>query len=254
VIFTESPYEDAAQARVASPVDVCWTSERSSVPRLQMANRKTQYLPHAYDPQRHAPAAPDGPDDVPAHDVVFVGTGFHERVELLADVDWAGIDFGLYGTWTLLGSRHPLRQHLRGGTMTNARTIALYRRAKIGLNLYRSSERYGRNAPRVAEAESLNPRAYELAACGVFQISDWRPEVAEVFGSAVPTVDSAAELSAQLRYFLAHPEGRAASAHRARLAVQPQTFAARAAQLLEDLDAVEDSSQPLPALAGQKGA
>ena len=109
VLFTESPYEDDKQARVADLVDLCWTTERTSTQRLG-----ARYMRHAYDPERHVPSWACPTAEVPAHDVVFVGTGFAERIELLAGVDWQGIDLGLYGEWSLLGSRHKLRKYVRG--------------------------------------------------------------------------------------------------------------------------------------------
>src|SRR4030095_6053999 len=118
VLFTESPYEDEAQCRVAALVDVVWTNERTSAQPLGAG-----YLRHAYDPARHPPTA--GLDyDVPAHDVVFVGTGFEERIEQLAAVDWRGIDLGLYGEWSLLGSRSKLRQFVRAGPISTETTAA----------------------------------------------------------------------------------------------------------------------------------
>jgi len=228
VLLTESPYEDEAQARVAALVDVVWTTERSSAHRLGAG-----YLRHAYDPARHHLAAPD--ESVSAHDVVFVGTGFEERIEQLAAVDWTSIDLGLYGTWSLLGSRHKLRQFVRGGPLKNDMAVNLYRRAKIGLNLHRTSQTFGRGVVHVAGAQSLNPRAYELAACGVFQVSDARPEFKEVFGDSVPTF-LPGQLEDVLRAYLLDSPARHYAARQARVAVASHTFAARAAQLLADLE------------------
>lgn len=239
VLFTESPYEDEPQARVASLVDMCWTTERTSVVRLAQANPRVRYLRHAYDPARHR-ADLDLDLDVPAHDVVFVGTGFSERIEALRSVDWEGIDLGLYGEWSLLASGDRLRRagFVRSGPISNETTAALYRRAKIGLNLHRSSVTYGRGKPRIEHAESLNPRAYELAACGVFQVSDFRQELGETFGDSVPTF-APGQLEDVLRAYLLDSPARRYCAHRARGKVGPHTFAARAAQVLADLDAVD---------------
>jgi spore maturation protein CgeB len=255
VLFTESPYEDEQQARMASLVDMCWTTERTSVETLSKANPNVRYIRHAYDPARHRP---DAPLDLslPAHDVVFVGSGFAERIELLKSVDWSGIDLGLYGEWGLLGSRSKLRQYVKGGTVSNEAATGLYRRARVGLNLHRASTAYGRNAPRVERAESLNPRAYELAACGLFQVTDARAEVAEIFGDAVPTFVPD-QLEDILRAYLQDSPARHYAARRARAAIQPHTFAARAAQVLADLDSFERpylQSLETPAYAGLKGA
>jgi len=237
VLFTESPYEDDAQARLAERVDVCWTTERTSMRKLG-----ARYLRHAFDPARHLPPSAARDEDVPAHDVVFVGTAFEERINILEQVNWSGIDLGLYGEWSLLGSRNPLRKHVRGKWVDNRVTTALYRRARIGLNLYRTSQTYGRGKSHVAYAESLNPRAYELAACQVFSISDWRPEVEEIFGSSVPTFRTPCELEHLVWVSLQDSPERRRLAHEARQAVLPHTFAARAAQVLADLEQFDDRS------------
>lgn len=235
LILTESPYDDALQFRILPAAQVVWTNERRSLDVLRLGHPNTHYLPHAYDPERHSPTlAVDG--DVPSHDCVFVGTGFQERIDTLAAVDWTGIDLGLYGNWDLLPSRHPLRQYVRGREVPNTTTVALYRRAKIGLNLYRTSMGYGRDAFRVKNAESLNPRALELAACGVFTISDHRAEVDEVFGRAVPTFKTPAELEATIRYWLApeHDIERQDTAAQLPARVKGHTFDAMAAQIERD--------------------
>jgi spore maturation protein CgeB len=232
VLFTESPYEDLPQLRVAQLSTWSWTMERSSTRTLRAG-----YLPHAYDPARHYVAEADA--SIPAHDVVFVGTGFIERCETLAAIDWTGIDLGLYGEWGLLGSRSKLREFVRGGLLSNAETIALYRRASIGLNLFRTSAVYGRHVPHFTRAESANPRTFELAACGVFQVSDVRPEIGDLFGSSIPTATGPADMESLIRRALGQPEWRQQCADQARQRVAPHTYAARAAQALTDLEHLE---------------
>jgi hypothetical protein len=232
LVFTESPYDDDRQARVAPLADVCWTNERASVPILRAANPNTHYLPHAFDPLRHNPAIRiTGEADLPRHDVVFVGTLFSERQEVLQAVDWSGIDLGLYGQQPYLGSRAKLRQHVKGSIVPNDVTAALYRRARIGLNLYRTSIGFGKGTPRIAGAESLNPRALELAAAGCFTISDYRAEVMEVFGDLVPTFRTPAELETLVRRYLSDDAGRERVRSMLPGAVSGRDFAAMAARV-----------------------
>jgi spore maturation protein CgeB len=235
VLFTESPYEDDQQELMSALADIAWTNERTSGARL-----RARYIRHAYDPLRHRP---DMPLDLslPAHDVIFVGSGFPERIEILKAVDWSGIDLGLYGEWGLLGPTAKLRRYVRSGPVSNETAVGLYRRARIGLNLHRSSRSYGRHSERVHYAESANPRTYELAACGLFQMSDYRAEIHELFGDAVPTI-TAERLEEMVRINLADSPYRHRTARAARDAVRPHTFAARAAQVLADLDAYDDRS------------
>jgi hypothetical protein len=252
LLLTESPYDDGKQGRLTPYARVVFTNERASVGLLRRWYEQTKhnpfdmrgaqrvhYLPHAYDPSRHRPVSAERADDatVPSHDVVFVGSGFTERQEMLSGVDWSdlGLDFGLYGHWPYLGSRSRLRRYLHRGTVPNEITAALYRRATLGLNLYRQSVGSSRNATRIAGAESLNPRALELAATGTPHLSDWRPEVEEVFGDLVPTFRTPAELAAQLQAL--HRDAARLADLRAALParVADWTFDARAQQLLGHL-------------------
>jgi hypothetical protein len=242
VLFTESPYDDTQQDRIVPWIDVAWTNERTSADV-----DKVRYLPHALNAHVHTDAATLQDQDVPSHDVVFVGTGFQERIDTLAAVDWSGIDLGLYGTWDLLGPRHHLRKYIRGGFQPNAKAAALYRRAKIGLNLYRTSKGFGKDAPRISRAESLNPRAYELAATGCFTISDYRKEVEEKFGDVVPTFTTPAELAALVRRWVNDDAGRARVRTVLPDMVTADTWDHRAVQVehdLHDVGTVAGHAQP----------
>jgi spore maturation protein CgeB len=234
VLFTESPYDDERQERILPHVDIAWTNERTSVDLFRKINPNTYYLPHAYNDEKHRPDDNDGPE-VPSHDVVFVGTGFKERVELLRAVNWDGIDFGLYGHWSILGPRNKLRKHLKSAEIDNEITSALYHKAKIGINLHRTSKGFGRDAPQIDRAESLNPRAYELAACGCFYISDDRAEVYEIFNGSVPVFKSADELGFIIRHYLEHEEERKKAAARLPSVVRGHSWRDRAEQMMRDL-------------------
>lgn len=238
VVFTESPYDDLKQAKVAAWVDAVWTHERASLPYLRMHNPNTFYLRHAIDPGRHSPNIPV-PASTPAHDVVFVGTGFQERCDVLAAVDWEGIDLGLYGTWSLLGSRSKLRRYVRGEPMDNRYAVQLYRAAKIGLNLHRTSLGFGRDAEHTDVGESVNPRALELAACGVFTISDYRPEMDDIFGELVPTFTDPSDLGDMVRSYLERDRERQRIARLLPDAVAGETFDVRVEQMLDGLACVE---------------
>lgn len=240
VLFTESPYDDAGELRMAKMVDGCWTSERSAVSTFRAVTPNVGYLRHAWHPERHTPAPQPGDEAVHAHDVVFVGSAWENRLEFLDAIDWTGIDLGLYGTWPshLVGSRHPLRQYVRDQQVDNRVAAALYRRAKIGLNIYRLSKGWGLGSERIAQAESMNPRAYELAACGTFHVSTYRAEVPETFGDLVPTCRTPNEAGLLIREYLAHPERRQQMAAELPARVAGQSWNDRATTVLGDLQAL----------------
>lgn len=240
VLLTESPYDDDKQGRFIAQADVAWTNERSSVAYLQQWNEHVYYVPHAYNTEK---VAHEPNPELPKHDVLFIGTGFKERIEMLEKVDWTGIDLGLYGTWELLGSRHRLRKYVRGEYVDNAVAQQMYQNAAINLNLYRTSRGFGRNTERVTDAESLNPRALELAAGGCFHLSDYRPEVTEVFGDSVPTFTTPKELEESIRFYLANPNERQRMAATLPRLVEGATFQERAKNLLRDLQAFDAIGQ-----------
>lgn len=241
LLLTESPYDLEKEKAWAAHADLVWTNERSSVEALRAVNPRTFYLPHAMRPEVHRVDL-ETPEDTPAHDVVFVGSSFQERVDLLSKIDWSGIDFALYGNWGSLGPRSRLRQYVRAGVTDNEKTAALYRRAKVGLNLYRTSIGWAKHGPKIDHAESLNPRAYELAATGCFHVSQHRAEVAERFGDLVPTFKTADELSAILRVWLADDVGRRRVAAQLPACVQAETWEARGRQMAADLQAAYPSA------------
>lgn len=239
-LFTESPYEAEKELDVARIVAGCWTHERTAVEAFQAVNPRVSYLPHAWHPGIHTAIPQPGDEAVRAHDVVFVGSGFRERVSFFNAIDWTGIDLGLYGIWDGLGLNDQLQACVRSdGPIANTEAAALYRRAKIGLNLYRrlANNIFGLDRPENwVHAESLNPRAYELAACGCLQVSEKRAEVREVFGEMVPTFRTPQEASVVIRHWLNDPNGWALRAQ-AQESVRARSWIERAGQVLRDLRA-----------------
>jgi spore maturation protein CgeB len=221
-----------------NPPSGVWTNERSSVAAFASVNPRSGYIAHAWHPERHMPEPQEHDADVEAHDVVFVGTGFTERIEWFKAIDWTGINLGLYGSWERLGSKSPLRQCVRGGQVNNVATAALYRRAKVNLNFYRKSMGSANNAPRITYAESLNPRAYELAACGAFHLSDYRAEVAEKFGALVPTFSTPKEAEGLIRRWLADETGRRTVAAQLPACVAEDSWVHRARQIIGDVQSL----------------
>lgn len=223
VILTESPYQWEAEARVASGFNWAFTNERRSVEAFRRLRadyhhphpERVHYLPHGYDPARHVPRAVGAEY---ASDVCFIGSPFPERQALFGAVDWTGIDLRVFGLWTDPDDVRTI--HEAGGFVDNEEAHRWYAGAVIVVGHHRSIRYFGR-AETIAsgDAESLNPRVYELAAAGRFQVcDDSRPELTEIFGWSVPTyrADDPADLERVLRWFLAHPEERARCAAEAR--------------------------------------
>lgn len=225
LLCTESPYDMADELRLAAQVDGVWTHERAMLEAFRAVNPCTAYLPHAWRPGVHdAPAVVGGP----TCDVLFCGSLFEERIAFLEAIDWTGLDLALYGTTELLPKRSPLRQYVRGGLVSNAQLVDLARGAQVAINCFRTP-------PAGQVAESLNPRLYEMAAAGVCSVSDWRAEVPEIFGAAVPTFTTPAEAGAVIRGLLADPARRQQVRAQAQDAVRGATWIARGQQMVQDM-------------------
>lgn len=246
IIFTESPYEDDKQLALAEHCDVALLNDPTNAERFEAVTGagRTLYLPHAYRPSVHHLAGGGAEVDV---DFAFVGTGYPSRIEFFDGMRTAGAfedrEVVLAGMWQGLDApperypdygQHPLVQyvpHPLDECVDNTEAADLYRRTRVGINLYRrEAER-----PEHVEGLTLGPREVEMAACGLFFLRDRRPEGDHTL-DMLPTFGGPAEAAELLAYYLRKDDERAALAARAREAVAELTFKNHAARLLTLLD------------------
>jgi spore maturation protein CgeB len=224
-VGTEAPYlRDELQ--VAPHYTHWFTNERASVDLFRTYGANAHYLPTAYHPQRHVPGPAD-PDK--AADVVFIGGAYPERKRMLEGAAWAGINLCWLGT--LKESNDPF-----AGVVPNSEVIEWYRSSKISLNFHRTTGDFWQGEQiDPSMAESLGPRAYEVPASGGFLLSDPRPELFDVFGDAAAVFErgNPDDLTRQVKYWLAHPDRREATAKAQHQAILPHSYTDRARRLLE---------------------
>lgn len=222
VLLTESPYQDTMQGNIIRhpAVVAALTNERlSAAPLAETAGKPVAYLPHAYDPARHFPQAVGADYQT---DVYFHGTLWPEREAL-----FAGLDALPYRV-KIGGGRLSDIANYGAQTLPNDELAQYYCGTRIALNHHRV---HTAETPR--PAESLGPRAYEIAACGAFQLCDaTRPELFELLGGTVGTYRDAADLRDKITYWLRRDAERERMAANARAHVQACTFAARAKNVL----------------------
>lgn len=234
LLCTESPYQLDEERMVAEHYDVVFTNDRGAPPRFSFNPPGTvHHLAHAYHPAVHTP---EGPSADPC-DVFFCGTRYPERAALLDGVNWDGIAV-CDRSVDYSGGVDPVELFKK--MLPNVETATYYRAARISLNQHRSLKQPTGDAHISAgEALSLNPRAYEIPACGGFMVSDARADLEQVFGAGVvPTYHDSESLERVIRYYLAHEDERRALADRQRAAVLPHSWAARARQVLDTLTAI----------------
>lgn len=119
----------------------------------------------------------------------------------------------------------------------------------MNLNLHSSVS----DADVVAQGDFVNPRTFELAAAGAFQLVDARALLPELFAPGeLATFTSLPEMLLGIDYYLAHPEERRAIAQRGRERVLAEHTYARRMETL--LAAVADCLGPWPEAEAPKAA
>lgn len=171
------------------------------------------YLPTGCDPRIHAPIKLT-PEERQrwGSPLSFVGAGYHNRRQTFAGL--AHLPFKIWGTeWPGMKPFDRLVQEA-GRRLTPEEYTKIFNATDINLNLHSSNERDGVDPT----GDFLNPRTFELAACGVFQLVDERALLAECFkpGEEIVTFSSVNDLKEKIAYYLERPEERQTIARRGR--------------------------------------
>lgn len=246
--FVDDPYCTDDTVAIAPHYDIVFTAERTCVSLYQSIGcPHVHHLPVAVHPLLYQPMP------VPEKyrtDVCFIGNAFLNRVQIIDAIApvLKGKRVYIGGlSWRRLARFEQLRPFIHEGWTEVPETIKYYNGAKIVINLHRTPEahkdnRNSRNWP----AESVNPRTFEMAACGAFQLTDRRAELPVHFrtddpGEASPeiaTFYTPEELAFKIEYYLRHGEERNRIAVRGfRRTLRDHTFARRIGGMLDVLEA-----------------
>jgi spore maturation protein CgeB len=118
-----------------------------------------------------------------------------------------------------------------GARVSTEDCVRIFNAAKVNINLHSSIQA----KELVTGGDFVNPRTFEVAGCGAFQLVDRRSLMAELFAEGELAVfDRMEELAPLVEHYLAHPEEREAIAKRGQARVLAEhTYAARMKTLLE---------------------
>lgn len=188
------------------------------------------YLPQACAPEHHRPLSLTNEEKKSfGSDLSFMGAGYYNRrafFEKLVD-----FDFKIWGSgWDLSSPAGRLVQK-NGVRVNEDECVKIYNAAKINLNLHSSTFHEGVNPI----GDFVNPRTFEIAACGGFQLIDYRSELSELFesGTEIICYKDIDELRDLITYFLKNPDemARIASMGQSR-ARRDHTFENRMREML----------------------
>lgn len=187
------------------------------------------YLPLAANPAVHRPLELSAVERKRYGAAVsFMGAGYPNR--RLAFRDLSDVDLAIFGSEWEGDAALAARVRFGGRRIETDETVKIFSATDINLNLHSS---LSKDNP-VPPGDFVNPRTFELAMCGAFQLVDRRELLAELFtDQELAQFGSVSELKEKIGYFVAHPEERAAFAGRARdRALRDHTYAARMEALL----------------------
>lgn len=188
------------------------------------------YVQTACDPEVHRPVTLDSEETASyTCDLSFAGAGYHNRNRLFAGL--TDYDLKIWGVEWNSRELQPFVQH-SGERFDSGQFAKIVAGSKINLNLHSSATHDGVD-PR---CDAINPRVFEIAACGGFQLCDPCKGLDSLFDPQheIPTYRNLAELRERIDHFLAHPEDRKEIAASARKrALDSHTYTHRAQQMID---------------------
>jgi len=184
------------------------------------------------DPDIHRPVELT-PEDRTRYgcDVSFAGAGYRNRLQFFKGL--TDYDFRIWGVnWR---DRDLAKNVVKGEAFFSTEEyMKIVAGSKVNLNLHSSSHHEGVDP----NCDAINPRVFEVAAAGGFQVCDPCAGLAQLydFDTEMPVYRDLAECRKLLDYYLAHPDEREAMARAARArALKDHTYEQRARQMLDFL-------------------
>lgn len=183
--------------------------------RAAGATGRIEYVPIGVDPELYRPVSLSAEEQKRyGCDVCFIGglsQQFHQSRRAMVEFALRqGVDMKVWGGYRQHFIDSPILNVWQGQIWGEEQVKALCA-ARIGLNFHVD------HAPGELD-RGLNVRAFELAACGVFQLLQRVPSVSQFFeeGREIVCFDTKEEMVEKIRYYLSHEDERRRIAEAAR--------------------------------------
>ncbi|MBI5373964.1 MAG: glycosyltransferase [Candidatus Schekmanbacteria bacterium] len=180
----------------------------------RMGMKNYFYLPAACHPDIHKPLPLEEEEMATfKSDVSFMGAGYYNRrsfFKMLRDYD-----FKIWGTdWPNDDPFFKNAVQRDSERISIEDTVKIFNSTKINLNMHSSTYHSGVNP----HGDFVNPRTFEIAACGGFQLVDYRSDLEGLFkvGEEIETFSDIQDLRRKMSYYLDHPEERNKISEKAR--------------------------------------
>jgi spore maturation protein CgeB len=152
-------------------------------------------------------------------------------------------DVKIWGSdWNLNSPLGPFIQK-QGARISEEEAVKIFNASRINFNLHSSPYHLGINP----EGDYVNPRTFDLAAAGAFQLVDVRGQLPEFFmpEEEVATFQTLAEARVKIDHYLAHEEDRRRVAEKGReRCLRDHTYCVRLTQALEIIEDICPGNWP----------
>ncbi len=188
------------------------------------------FVQTACDPETHKPVTltEDEADEFGC-DISFAGAGYYNRLQTFKGL--TDYNFKIWGVDWHANELQPLLCRA-GARFTPELFAKVVAGSKININLHSSTIHDGVDP----QCDAINPRVFEIAACGGFQLCDPCVGLDTLFDfeTELPVYRNLPELREKIDYFLSHPDERAQFVERARERVlREHTYKHRAQAMLD---------------------
>ncbi|WP_409341802.1 glycosyltransferase [Paenibacillus sp. MBLB4367] len=213
VWFTDDPYYSDFTPRLAVHYDYVFTQDVGCVDFYRrLGHSNVHHMPLAASPSVYRP--------LPVvlnyrKDVCFIGSAFWNRVHFMDQVAGAlarkrVLISGWW--WQRLKSYRRLASQINTKAwMGPLETARHYFGSKIVINIHRSAtdDSWNSNRRRIP-AQSVNPRTFEIAACGAFQLTDVRSDLSTMYrpGEEIVTYHNPHDFVEKMNHYLTHERER----------------------------------------------
>lgn len=205
--FMEDTRRFQTWKQIAPYYDYFYTIQKGeSLEEVQQAGgHRVRYLPLACDPTIHIPLTLSIKEKEEFGSLVsFVGAGYNNRRHVFSKM--SDLDFKIWGTeWPLATPFDRIVQR-QGARISVDDYIKIFNASTINLNLHSSQERDGVDP----SGDFVNPRVFELASCGAFQLTDHRALLPELFipGKEIVTFSHEKEIRECIQHYTDRPDER----------------------------------------------
>ena len=178
-----------------------------------MGVKNYKYLPLCASPDVHRPLNLSLEEqEYYGSDISFVGAGYYNRRHFFKGL--IDMNLKIWGSeWDMNSALSPYIQR-NAQRIETEEVIKIYNATKININLH-SSPYYKDINP---HGDFVNPRTFEIACCGAFQLVDKRKEIPHLFevGKEIIWFENINDLREKINYYLKNRDERIKIAVRAR--------------------------------------